>query len=109
MYNGEVEGYVVPPRLRPKKGTFGSIHIEFSLAKIYPKPQIARVIIHEATHKFADTLDIAYCYWKTYPQGWKGDKINNADSHAYVILFIYCKQLIKDQEECFRVIPQDTQ
>jgi hypothetical protein len=104
-----LEGYVVPPDARPNKKTFGSIHIEFSLATIYPKPQIAPAIIHEATHKFADTQDVAYCYWKTYPQGWKGDKIINADSYTYVVLSIYCKQVIKDLEQCFRIIPQDTQ
>ena len=34
---------------------YGSMHIEFALASIYPRPQMARVIVHEATHKFAGT------------------------------------------------------
>src|SRR5262249_1926686 len=34
-----------------------SIHIEFSLAAVYPPLQLARIIVHEATHKFAGTRD----------------------------------------------------
>jgi hypothetical protein len=99
------EGYV---KLKEKgaKRILKSIHIEFSLASIYPRAQMARIIVHEATHKFAGTIDVAYCCEGQYLQTSKPQRISNADSYTYVVLSIYGNQLIKDQAECFRVIPQ---
>ena len=97
------------PKEHPRqhtKGRWGSIHIEFSLATIYPRPQMARVIVHEATHKFAGTLDAAYCHNPFYKHLSVFEATKNADSYTYVVLSIYCNQLIKDKEECFRVFPQ---
>jgi hypothetical protein len=95
------EGYV-----KSKDGVSKSIHIEFSLATIYPRAQMARVIVHEATHKFAGTIDEAYCFEGHYRQIDKPQRIRNADSYTYVVLSIYANQLIKDMTESCRVIPQ---
>jgi hypothetical protein len=72
---------------------YGSMHIEFSLAEIYPRPQLARVIVHEATHKFAHTGDICYCLRlgdpslpglvTNYETVGAFDKTHNADSYTY--------------------------
>jgi hypothetical protein len=86
---------------------YGSMHIEFELASIYPRPQMARVIVHEATHKFAGTEDMAYCLGQVwYPQMGAFEKTVNADSYTYVVLSIYYNRLIKNKEECFGVFPQ---
>ena len=101
----EMEGYVYPKNIQ--KGIYGSIHIEFSLATIYPRAQMARVIVHEATHKFAGTYDAAYCNQSQfYPHLSAWERTHNADSYAFVVLSINYNQVIRDQEECFRVIPQ---
>jgi hypothetical protein len=102
---GPAAGYV-KSKDKGARRIFKSIHIEFSLATIYPRAQMARIIVHEATHKFAGTIDVAYCCEGQYLQTSKPQRISNADSYTYVVLSIYGNQLIKDQAECFRVIPQ---
>jgi hypothetical protein len=115
----EMEGYVRLKRevresgIAPKplqdniSDLYGSMHIEFALASIYPRPQMARVIVHEATHKFAGTEDMAYCLGQVwYPQMGAFDMTHNADSYTYVVLSIYCNRLIKNKEECFGEFPQ---
>jgi hypothetical protein len=121
----EMEGYVrhkrkvrealkqkqmkLPPALQEPdrvRDMYGSMHIEFSLAEIYPLQQLARVILHEATHKFAHTVDEAYTEDSSYRGLDAGKKTRNADSYAYFVLSIHANKLIKNKKECFGVFPQ---
>jgi hypothetical protein len=119
----EAEGYVrykrkereagkAPPPLKdPEKGNisdiYGSMHIEFALAELYPRPQLARVIVHEATHKFANTADVFYCEGQRgYEQAGAFDMTHNADCYTYAVLSIFYSRLIKSKAECFGVFPQ---
>ena len=87
-----------------------SIHIEFSLAAVYPPFQLARIIVHEATHKFAGTRDNAYTYEEEdYEDLTYQERVFNADSYAYVTISIALNKLIKNENELFQVVPQDYQ
>lgn len=99
------EGYVKAKQNAPA-GTMGSIHIEFSLAANYPRSQMARIIIHEATHKFAQTQDHAYTQELVYEQLTPAQRASNADSYAYAAISLCYGTLIKDFDDAFRVVPQ---
>jgi len=87
-----------------------SIHIEFSLAAVYPPFQLARLIVHEATHKFAGTSDHAYTYEEDdYEDLTYQERVFNADSYAYVVISIALNKLIKNENQLFEVVPQDYQ
>jgi hypothetical protein len=62
-----------------------SIHINF-LEMLHTDVSIlrvARVLIHEASHKFSSTLDHAYVDQKEYHHLTARESLTNADSHAY--------------------------
>jgi hypothetical protein len=86
-----------------------SIHIEFSLAAVYPPIQLARIIVHEATHKFAGTRDHAYTYEEDYEDLTMEERVFNADSYAYVVISIALNKLIKNESRLFQVVPKDYQ
>jgi len=87
-----------------------SIHIEFSLAAVYPPFQLARIIVHEASHKFAGTRDHAYTYEEDdYEDLTFQERVFNADSYAYVITSIALNELIKNENQLFQVVRQDDQ
>ncbi len=76
------------------EGNSRSIHIQFSYCQTRSTDSMARAIVHEATHKFAATVD-----WGYADQGNLGDlkperAINNADSYAYAAISILRNQLI---------------
>ncbi len=66
----------------------GDIHVkrDFILNNKY---QAIRTFIHEASHRFADTVDESYL-WQ---DDWNGKDtnalLNNADSYAYLVMFIF--------------------
>jgi hypothetical protein len=82
----------------------GSIHVEFSYAAVYPRRFLAHCIVHEATHKFADTDDNAYTDEDTYARLTGERRLNNADSYAYTILSLYKNRLITDLGMALRAI-----
>lgn len=77
--------------MRQFLSTAGSleIYLDFSLMKRINKFQMARIIVHEATHKFAFTGDYAYMH-DTAKFGTlsKGEALKNADSYAYAAISV---------------------
>ena len=99
------EGYVSPNKvlLQNKKGTVkvfknlipaGPIHVDFDLLSTYSLRAFARIVIHEATHRFCDTDDEAYCHEPAYPGLTPEQCANNADSYAYAALSFHAKALV---------------
>jgi WD40 repeat protein len=103
---GELDGpvYFTEMKRMPK-----GIHIEFSNVTEYPRLLLALVIVHEATHKFADTEDHAYTDDDDYKKLTMAQRIENADSFAYVVISIALDQLIKDLEEFLKAVPRNDQ
>ena len=99
---GELEG---PTSFTQPKG----IHIEFSNVPKYPRLLLALVIVHEATHKFADTEDRAYTDDDNYEKLTVAQRIENADSFAYVVISIALNQLIKDLKGFLKAVSRDDQ
>jgi hypothetical protein len=73
----------------------GSIHLAFDLTSTYSETAIARIIVHEATHKFADTEDHAYSHetakWSAMTMAQACD---NADSYAYAAISLLRGRLV---------------
>jgi hypothetical protein len=65
------------------------IYIAFDKLKFWNVAQLARVIVHEATHKYAATGDYAYYSNAVEWNGMTGgDAIKNADSYAYASISV---------------------
>jgi len=77
------------------RGVAKSIHLEFMLLGVWSEHAIARILIHEATHKFADTKDYAYM---SDPDAWEvltpSRSIKNADSYAYAALSFHARKIV---------------
>jgi hypothetical protein len=60
------------------------IHLNKNSIKSESAGKIARIIVHEASHKFANTIDVAY-KWENLKHNAGGhvNLINNADSYAW--------------------------
>ena len=94
-----IEGYVQGREgWKEKAGasSSGSIHVGFSLFDefAYTPEQMARIIIHEATHKFCKTADVKYCWDANYDQQSPQQMKNNADSLAYAAMSIAAKTVL---------------
>lgn len=73
----------------------GSIHLAFDLTSTYSETALARIIAHEATHKFADTEDHAYMHEFTkFAAMTQAQACDNADSYAYAAISILRNRLI---------------
>lgn len=87
---GGTEGYVkflTQRRLfHRNEVTTKSIHVEFSYADTYSDRALSRVIVHEASHKFADTEDYAYHHEPAYDGLPRRKTTDNADSYAYLLM-----------------------
>lgn len=60
------------------------IHLNINMINSDPQDKIARTIVHEATHKFAGTADVAYKADNLkYNAGGHAGLTNNADSYAW--------------------------
>jgi hypothetical protein len=78
-----------------RNGAVKSIHLEFMLLGIWSEPAIARILIHEATHKFAKTKDHAYMSDETqWARMTAPESIQNADSYAYAALSFYARRIV---------------
>jgi hypothetical protein len=53
---------------------------------------------HEASHKFAGTLDYAYIHQAGYKTLSMPQAVNNADGIAYSALSYYLKKCVKDPD-----------
>ncbi len=87
---GGAEGYVsfrTQRRLfHRNEVTAKSIHVEFSFADSYSDRALSRVIVHEASHKFANTDDHAYHHEPAYDSLSRRRTTDNADSYAYLLM-----------------------
>lgn len=72
----------------------GEMHVSFSEMATYSALSYARVIIHEATHKYLNTTDLTngagYAHSPQYSSNSLSDCLNNADSHAWAAISLYC-------------------
>ncbi|WP_218511481.1 M35 family metallopeptidase [Variovorax sp. dw_308] len=71
----------------------GEIHVSLEDLETYSTLSYARVIIHEATHKYLCTDDVAYAHDDTYPSKSLSQMLNNADSYAWAAVSLYCGEL----------------
>jgi diadenosine tetraphosphate (Ap4A) HIT family hydrolase len=67
----------------------GEIHVSLELLKDYSALSYARIIIHEATHKYFNTEDEAYAHQGTYAGLSLVETLNNADSYAWAAVSLY--------------------
>jgi hypothetical protein len=67
----------------------GEIHVSLELLKDYSALSYARIIIHEATHKYFNTDDEAYAHENTYAGLSLAETLNNADSYAWAAVSLY--------------------
>ena len=80
---------------RPFKG---NVFVRFELLGSRSVDFLARVIVHEATHKFAHTVDIAYARQSEYSKMPDYRAAENADSYAFAAISLLKKQLIKHDD-----------
>lgn len=69
----------------------GEIHVEFDNLLNYSALSYARIIIHEAVHKYLGVDDIYYAHDANYPGLGLDRKLENADSYAWTAVSLYSK------------------
>jgi hypothetical protein len=74
----------------------GEIHVSLANVATYSAISYARVIIHEATHKYLNTDDPAYAWDPAYPTLSLSDTLRNADSFSWAAVSLYCGSLKMD-------------
>lgn len=93
-----IEGYVQGRVGRAETigvSSSGGIHVGFMLFDMgYTAEMMARIIIHEATHKYYKTADVKYCWEGDYDQQSPASMKNNADSFAFAAMSIAAKRMI---------------
>lgn len=77
----------------------GGIHVGFSLFSQfgYSAERMARIIIHEATHKFSKTGDVKYAHDPAYDVQTPELMKTNADSYAYAAISMAAQSMIDYQ------------
>lgn len=84
------------------EAAWGNIHVDFGVfAQETNWTDLAQagLIIHEASHKFLNTDDHAYCHdGPKYIDLPKSLKLKNADSYAYTAMSLYAGELIEDDQ-----------
>lgn len=78
-----------------ESGATNSIHVEFSYLDSYSIDAMARIILHEATHKYAATVDFGYEEHKSIEKLKPELAVLNADSYAYAGISVLRKRLIR--------------
>jgi hypothetical protein len=68
----------------------GEMHVSLEKLKDYSALSYARIIIHEATHKYLCTADEAYAHENTYAGLSLAQALNNADCYAWAAVSLYC-------------------
>lgn len=99
VVSSNIEGYVQGrSSWREKIGisSSGGIHVGFSLFDDfgYSPEQMARIIIHEATHKYYKTQDVKYCWDGQYDSQSPELMKNNADSFAFAAMSIAAQKVL---------------
>jgi hypothetical protein len=86
------------PKVQIDPDERGSIHLNFRLMKKinFGPLRIARTIIHEASHKFANTMDHAYADETNYKSLSRNQMLINADSYAYIAICLARATSYKD-------------
>jgi hypothetical protein len=87
-------GYVLTKHPGTPQKVKKSIHIRFSRVENGHKVKTAQHIIHEASHKFADTRDEAYGFEPGYANLDVVKSTRNADSIAYYIVCLAQQEFI---------------
>jgi hypothetical protein len=74
----------------------GGIHVGFRLRDdySYSAEQLARIIIHEGTHKYYKTKDVRYCWSPEYDVQTPEQMKNNADSYAFAAMSIGARRML---------------
>jgi hypothetical protein len=67
----------------------GQIHIAFAKVEHYTPLSYARLIIHEAAHRYLGVKDHAYAHEATYPTMSLTDSLDNADSIAWAAVSLH--------------------
>jgi hypothetical protein len=75
-----------------------SIHVLFNLCISRSVDFIARVIVHEAAHKFAGAGDVSYMHEGSFRSMNADQAILNADSYAYAALSVLRGEVMKDTQ-----------
>lgn len=80
---------------------YGSIHLNFALllAPNTSVMKVAHTLIHEASHKFLDTVDIAYVYQPRYAQMTPQEAFRNADSYAFTAASFYRRRVLHSDRD----------
>lgn len=71
----------------------GEIHMEFESMAGYSELSYARVIIHEAVHKFLGIDDIYYAHNPNYSALSLQQTLENTDCYAWAAISLYCKSV----------------
>jgi hypothetical protein len=71
----------------------GEMHVDFANLENYSAISFARVVIHEATHKYFNTNDEAYAHEDTYGALSLAQCLKNADSYAWAAVSLYSGSL----------------
>jgi hypothetical protein len=72
-----------------------NIHLRFNLVHEMTVDGLARVIFHEATHKYAYTGDYKYIYDSTSMKGVKSKQaLYNADSYAFAGMSVHLRRVV---------------
>jgi hypothetical protein len=89
MEEGGIERKNDIMRQYPSNADTLEIYMDFGLLRKFNLKQIARVIVHEATHKFAYTGDYAYFSNSgDVSRMLASEALKNADSYAYAAISI---------------------
>lgn len=92
-------GDIMRAMLEKEAKDIQDIHVRFNLVKELTKDGLARVIFHEATHKFAYTGDYQYIYDDTSMHKTKSKHaLYNADSYAFAAMSAHLGRLVTKKD-----------
>ncbi len=99
VVSANIEGYVQGRTGWKEKvgaSSSGGVHVGFSLFDDfgYSAERMARIIIHEATHKYSKTADVRYCWDDQYDQQSPTLMATNADSYAFAAMSIAAQRVL---------------
>jgi hypothetical protein len=80
---------------------WGSIHLNFEMLLTAQRSdmEVAVTIIHEASHKFIDTLDFAYVFDAKYQTMTAAEALRNADSYAFAAASLARGRLLRSRAD----------
>ncbi|AEG00220.1 M35 family metallo-endopeptidase [Methylomonas methanica] len=91
----DAAGDIMRKMLQKEGDRVQDIYIRFNLVRELTVEGLARVILHEATHKYAYTGDYQYIYDGTSMNGIKSKQaLYNADSYAFAGMSVYLNRVV---------------